>query len=119
MAQHNELGKQGEAIAKEYLLKNCYVILDTNWQFGHAEIDILARKDDVLAVVEVKTRSTDTYGKPEMFVGKKKIRLLMQAVNHYIDKHDLDIEIRFDIISIIKNQYTESLEHIEDAFYWY
>ena len=119
MAEHNDLGKQGEAIAKDYLLKNDYKILETNWQSGHAEIDILAQKDDILVVIEVKTRSTDTYGKPEMFVNKKKIRLLMNAVNHYIERHNLDLEIRFDIISIIKNQYVENLEHIEDAFYWY
>ncbi len=119
MAEHNELGKQGEAIAKDYLLKNDYQILETNWQFGHAEIDILARKDDILAVIEVKTRSSDHYGKPELFVNKKKIKLLKEAVNYYIEQQDLDMEIRFDIIAIIKNQYTETLEHFENAFIWF
>jgi len=119
MAQHNDLGKVGESLARQYLEKNGYTILDTNWQYGHAEIDIIALKNEILAVVEVKTRTSDHYGKPEAFVSKKKIKLLKTAVNHYIDQKDLDVEIRFDIISIIKNQYTESLEHLENAFIWF
>ncbi len=119
MALHNDLGKQGELIARNYLERNHYTVLETNWQYGHAEIDILALKDDVLVVVEVKTRSSDHYGKPEAFVSKKKIKLLTAAVNSYIKQKNLDVEIRFDIISIIKNQYTEKLEHLEDAFIWF
>ncbi len=119
MAQHNDLGKQGEAIARRYLEQHGYQILDINWQYRHAEIDILALKDDVLAVVEVKTRTSEHYGKPEAFVSKKKIKLLMEAVNQYINQKDLDVEIRFDIIAIIKNQYREDIEHLENAFYWY
>ncbi len=119
MAQHNDLGKEGEKMAQAYLLKQGYKILATNWQFGHAEIDVLALKNDVLAVIEVKTRTSAKYGQPETFVSDKKKKLLMRAVNHYVEKYDLSVEIRFDIISIIKNKYTESLTHIEDAFYWY
>ena len=119
MAQHNDLGKQGEEIAREYLEKNGYQILETNWQSGHAEIDILALKDDILAVIEVKTRTSEHYGKPEAFVSKKKIKLLINAVNRYIELKNLDVEIRFDIIAIIKNQYREDIEHLENAFYWY
>ncbi len=119
MAQHNELGKQGEQIAREYLEKKGYQILDTNWQYSHTEIDILARKGDVLAVVEVKTRSSDHYGKPEKFVSKKKINNLKNAANYYVKTNNLDVEIRFDIISIIKNQYVEEIEHFEDAFLWF
>jgi len=119
MAQHNDLGKQGEILAQKFLKENGYTILETNWQFRHAEIDIIATKDDLLVVVEVKTRTSDHYGKPEIFVNKKKIKLLVEAINHYIDKHHLDVEIQFDIISVIKNQYTETIEHIEDAFIWF
>ncbi len=119
MAQHNDLGKLGETLAQNYLAKNGYTILETNWQFGHAEIDIIAKKNDTLSVIEVKTRSSDHYGKPEMFVNKKKIKLLINAINHYIEINNMDVEIQFDIISIIKNQYTENIEHIEDAFVWF
>ncbi len=119
MAQHNDLGKQGEEMARQYLEKNGYTILETNWQYGHAEIDIIAQKNNIVAVIEVKTRTSDHYGKPEAFVSKKKIKLLGAAINHYIEQKKLDVEIRFDIISIIKNQYTENLEHLKDAFYWF
>ena len=119
MAQHNDLGKQGELIARKYLEDNGYKILETNWHYGHAEIDIIAQKDDILAVVEVKTRTSDHYGKPEMFVSKKKINHLKNAVNYYVKTNNLDVEIRFDIIGIIKNQYVEEIEHFEDAFFWF
>jgi len=119
MAQHNDLGKQGEEIARKYLEEKGYRILETNWQYSHAEIDIIAQKDDILVVIEVKTRTYDSYGKPETFVSKKKIKLLIAAINSYIKQKNLDTEIRFDIISIIKNRYTEKLEHLEDAFVWF
>ena len=119
MAQHNDLGKLGEEIARKYLEDKGYSILETNWQYSHAEIDIIALKDDILAVVEVKTRSSDHYGKPETFVSKRKIKLLVSAVNSYIKQKNLDVEIRFDIISIIKNRYVEQIEHLEDAFMWF
>ena len=119
MAQHNELGKKGEEIAQDYLLRKGYKILETNWQYRYAEIDIIALIKDTLVVVEVKTRTSEAYGKPEMFVNKKKIKLLIEAVNHYVQQQDFDFEIRFDIISIIKNQYKEELEHFENAFFWF
>jgi putative endonuclease len=119
MAQHNELGKAGERIAQNFLYQKGYEILETNWQYRHAEIDIIALKNNTLAVVEVKTRSSKQYGNPETFVNKKKIKLLIEAVNHYIEKQEMDVDIRFDIIAIVKNQYIEEIEHLEDAFYWY
>ena len=119
MAQHNELGIQGEKLAQEFLKNEGYQILETNWRFKKAEIDIIAQKDDIIAVVEVKTRSSEHYGKPEIFVNKKKIKLLLEAINQYIEEKNLDLEIRFDIISIILNQYRKDIEHIKDAYYWY
>ncbi len=119
MAQHNDLGLKGEEIAQAFLKKNGYKILETNWQFHHAEIDIIAQKANTLAVVEVKTRSSENYGKPEAFVSKKKIKLMINAIDHYVQTNNLDVEIRFDIISIIKNKYTETIDHIENAFVWF
>lgn len=119
MAQHNELGKQGEKIAQDFLLKNGYQILETNWRFQKAEVDIIALKDEVLVAIEVKTRTSEHYGKPEIFVNQKKIRLLVGAIDHYVQENDMDVEVRFDIISIIKNQYAEKIEHLENAFIWF
>ncbi len=116
MALHNELGKKGEKLAVAFLLKNGYTILETNYRFHKAEVDIIAQKGDLLAVVEVKTRSTDYFGDPQDFVKPKKIKLLVEAIDDYVIKNDLDVNVRFDIIGIIKNNSGTRLEHLEDAF---
>ena len=117
MAEHNELGKFGEELAVEFLQKNGYDILETNWTFQKAEIDIIAQKENILAVVEVKTRSSIEFGLPQDFVKPKKIQLLVKAVNEYVISNDLDVEVRFDIIAIYKEDKIYKIEHIEDAFY--
>lgn len=117
MAEHNELGKLGEELAVEFLQKNGYDILETNWLFQKAEIDIIAQKENILAIVEVKTRSTVDFGLPQDFVKPKKIQLLVKAVNEYVISNELDVEIRFDIIAIHKEGKNYKIEHIEDAFY--
>lgn len=117
MAEHNDLGKLGEELAVEYLQKDNYLILQTNWVFQKAEIDILAQKGNVLAVVEVKTRSSLDFGLPQDFVKPKKIQLLVKAVNEYIVQNDLDVEVRFDIVSVFKNKDVFEIEHLQDAFF--
>lgn len=117
MAKHNELGKLGEEMAVDYLKKNGYSILQTNFVFQKAEIDIIAQKGNVLAVVEVKTRSSIEFGLPQDFVKPKKIQLLVKAINEYIIENDLDVDARFDIISIYKNGKEYEIEHLEDAFF--
>ena len=64
MAEHNEMGKEGEELAAEYLVKQGYTIEARNWRYGHEEIDIIARKDDLLLIVEVKTRRSNYFGQP-------------------------------------------------------
>lgn len=117
MAQHNELGKLGETMAVKLLQSNGYQILETNWTFAKAEIDIIAQKDNVLAVVEVKTRSDIGFGLPQDFVSPRKIQLLTKAVNEYVIANDLDVEVRFDIISIHGKPGAFITEHLENAFY--
>src|SRR6187431_1138077 len=104
MAEHNELGKFGEELAVEFLQKNGYDILETNWTFQKAEIDIIAQKENILVVAEVKTRSSIEFGLPQDFVKPKKIQLLVKAVNEYVISNDLDVEVRFDIIAIYKEE---------------
>ncbi|MDN3678321.1 YraN family protein [Flavobacterium paronense] len=117
MAEHNELGKLGEELAVEFLQQNGYDILETNWTFQKAEVDIIAQKENILAIVEVKTRSSIEFGLPQDFVKPKKIQLLVKAVNEYVISNDLDVEVRFDIMAIYKEDKTYKIEHIEDAFY--
>jgi putative endonuclease len=119
MAEHNELGKLGEELSIEFLQKNGYDILETNWVFQKAEIDIIAQKGNILAVVEVKTRSSIDFGSPQDFVKPAKIQLLVKAINEYVISNDLDLEIRFDIIAISKEGKGFNIEHLEDAFYYF
>jgi putative endonuclease len=119
MADHNDLGKLGEDLAVEFLQKEGYLIMETNWTFQKAEIDILAQKEKILAVIEVKTRSSLDFGLPQDFVKPKKIQLLVKAVNEYVVSKDLDVEVRFDIIAIHKEDKSFVIEHITDAFYYF
>ncbi len=119
MSEHYELGKEGEQLAEDYLLKKGYQILDRNWRFQKAEVDIIAQKAAVLAVVEVKTRSTKEFGNPQDFVNQKKIKLLVKVIDEYVNQKDLDVEVRFDIIAITKNETTLELEHLKDAFFYF
>jgi putative endonuclease len=70
MAEFHETGKQGEAIALNHLRQNGYTILETNWQSGHKEIDIIAQKNDQLVIIEVKARKTAFFGEPEELLPK-------------------------------------------------
>ncbi|TBN00237.1 endonuclease [Hyunsoonleella flava] len=117
MAQHNDLGKKGEQLAVDFLLKNNYDIIERNYRFEKAEVDIIAQKDEILAIVEVKTRSTADFGDPQDFVKPKQIKNLVKAVDEYVTVNDLDVEIRFDIIAIVKEGKGYSIEHLENAFY--
>jgi len=117
MAQHNDLGKKGEQLAIDYLIKKGYTILDKNWRFQKAEVDIIAKKKETLAVVEVKTRSGTDYGNPQDFVNPKKIKLLVSAIDEYVVSKKLDVDVRFDIIAIVHENKNFTLEHLEDAFY--
>jgi len=119
MAEHNELGKSGEKDAVNFLRKKGYKILETNFVFEKAEVDIIAKTGETLVVVEVKTRSTPDFGDPQEFVKPAQIKRLVKAVDYYINEKDLDLEVRFDIVAIIKNKLGKRIEHLEDAFYYF
>ena len=113
----NELGAEGEAIAFEYLIENGYLIIEKNWRFKHKEIDIIAKKDNLLIIVEVKSRTNVYFEQPKDAVNRKKQKFIIDATNSYIEKYDIDLEVRFDIISVFFNEKKPKIEHIEDAFY--
>lgn len=119
MASHNELGRKGEELAAGFLEDNGYIIVEKNYRFQKAEVDIIVRKENVLVVVEVKTRSSNYFGNPQGFVNKKKIKLLTMAVDYYVTKNDLDVEVRFDIIAITKQRKGFKIEHFQDAFLFF
>ena len=117
MAKHNTLGQLGEDLAVDHLLASGYKILQRNYRFDRAEVDILASKGDLLAVVEVKTRSSSSFGDPQEFVKPKQIKNLVKAVDHYIESRKLDLNVRFDIVAVTKTSSGFDVEHLEDAFY--
>ncbi len=117
MAGKQETGKLGEVIAQNYLIGKGYSILETNWQSGHREIDIIARKDNLLVIVEVKARKTAFFGEPEEFVTRSKQNLLVSAANHFISINNFELETRFDIISVLFKGDNHAVHHIQDAFY--
>lgn len=118
MATHNLLGQQGETIAKNFLETNGYEILDENWCYGKAEVDLIAYRDKRIIFVEVKTRTSTGFGQPEDFVTESKQILLQKAAEEYLYLMNFKGEIRFDIISILFAKNGEyKLKHIEDAFW--
>ena len=119
MSLSNQLGREGEDLAAQYLLKNGYQILERNYRYRKAEIDIIALKEETLAIVEVKSRTSSYFGSPESFVSQIKIKLLVMATDHYVNKNNLFVSVRFDIISILKEKNVANIQHIEYAFYFF
>lgn len=118
MATHNDLGRRGEALAKAHLEAAGYEIIDENWTFGKAEVDLIAYKDSVIIFTEVKTRTGNAFGEPEDFVTARKQKLLADAADEYIYLMNHKGDVRFDIVAILFTpQKTYTLKHIEDAFW--
>jgi len=117
MADHNDLGKKAEDLAAEFLQKNGYKILIRNFRFQKAEIDIIAEKDNIIIITEVKARSTDAFMLPHEAINKRKISLIVSAANHYLEEFSKTQEVRFDIISVLPDEKGKLIiEHIIDAF---
>jgi len=114
MKNKAEIGKNGEILAKEFLLGKNYIILHTNWRHKRSEIDIIAQDKKIIVFVEVKARNNNLFGNPEEFVNANKIKKMREAADAYIEQFDWKGELRFDIISIEKDN---KLTHFEDAFY--
>lgn len=116
MAKHNQLGQLGEEVAVSYLIGKGYKLLERNWHSSHKELDIIAEYENWLVVVEVKTRTGQTWEPPEYAVDKNKIRRIVNAAHHYVCLKDVKKPVRFDVISVINEQGKWSVEHFEDAF---
>ena len=117
MNKHLELGKLGEKMAAELLRKKGYSILKQNYFFGKAEVDIVAQVNNQLVFVEVKTRESSYLSDPEYTVSMKKQRLVIKAADAYVKEFDLDLESRFDVVTVIVNKQYTKIDHLEDAFF--
>lgn len=116
MSEHNDLGAWGESVARDYLLSQGYAIDGVNIRIGKVEIDFLARKDNFICFVEVKTRSTG-YVDPAEAVDMRKRRRMIWAADMYMCNIKEPLEPRFDLIFIIGTPDGYTLEHLPDAFY--
>ncbi|MER3376133.1 MAG: YraN family protein [Allomuricauda sp.] len=119
MGKHNEFGKQGEQLAVDFLVKQGYEICTRNYRYRKAEIDIIARQGEILAIVEVKSRNTGFLEEMSTTINPKKRQLLVLAADQYVQEMDLDVEVRFDIITVIKKGTNFEIDHLENAFYFF
>lgn len=115
---HNKsFGKAGEDAAVVFLERKGYRIIKRNYRAARDEIDIIAKINNTLVIVEVKTRATNTYSVPEDFITPHKETCLLRAAQAYIDDEDWNGDTRFDLIAIYHAGKELQFIHIEDAFY--
>jgi putative endonuclease len=113
-----EVGKLGEEFARNYLENKGYQILEANWRHGKAEVDLIARHGRVLVFVEIKTRTSTAFGRPEEFLSPKQEALLSKAAARYMDRIGHQWEIRFDVVSInLEIPEKPEITHLRDAFF--
>lgn len=112
-----EKGLKGEGIASRYLAENGYKVLEQNWRYQKAEVDLIAEKDNTVIFVEVKWRQTSDFGEPEVFVNRGKQKHLIRAAQAWADRNDGDFEIRFDIVALTGYESKLKVHHIEEAFH--
>jgi len=117
MAESHSLGQKGEDIATGYLTKQGFKILSRNWKWGKHEIDIIAEKNDMIIFVEVKTRTDDFQMHPVTAVTIEKQKSIIYAADGYLQRFKINMESRFDVITIIRKGESYQIDHIEDAFY--
>ncbi|MDR2064895.1 MAG: YraN family protein [Prevotellaceae bacterium] len=111
-----KIGEKGEIIAQDYLSRNGFEILHTNWRFGYKELDIVATKDSCLHIIEVKTRTSQFWENPKDAVVRRKQKNIIDAADAYISKFNINMETKFDVISIILDGEKQEIEYIPEAF---
>ena len=117
MALHTEVGKTGEELAVEWLVKNGFTILERNWRYSHYEIDIIAMKNGIPHFIEVKTLSSPKFSHPENKVKNKKLKDLIKAADEFLYRHRQYKNFHIDILSItIRGQGEPEFFFIEDVY---
>lgn len=117
MKRNSSLGKKGESLAVKYLKERGYTIVETNFRYERAEIDVIAKEKNVLVFVEVKTRRKNSLGEPEDSVTLRKRDQIIKAAEGYLYKRNLpEIECRFDVIAIKQSNGEMEISHFKDVF---
>jgi len=114
----SELGRYGEALAREYLEEQGMNILETNYHFHHAEVDIIAEAGELLVFCEVKTRSDAQFGAPEQAITALKAQRIRKVAGAYLTTHQIrDRQCRFDVIGIRVAGGVAHVRHMRNAFW--
>jgi len=116
MASTIKTGNRGEDLAADFLQKKGFEVITRNYRYKHSEIDLIAKQGNLLVFVEVKTRSSSSFGEPEAFVDSKKASKIFEGAEQYVFENNWNGNIRFDIISV-KIGNSEEVVHFEDAFH--
>jgi putative endonuclease len=118
MTNNKVTGNKGEEIAVDYLLKKGFQLLERNWRFRHWEVDIIASKGPFLHFMEVKTRKTLRFGRPEESITREKMTNLKNAAEEYQYQHPEWKYIQFNIIAItLMNEEIKEIFMIEDVYF--
>lgn len=118
MNKKQELGKKGEDLAAHFLELEGMKVIERNWRKSRYEIDIIALENEVPVFVEVKTKRSDVFIKPEYSVNLKKQNRIIEAANRYMETLEYQDEIRFDIVTvIIHGDSGHTITHMKDAFF--
>ena len=112
-----QTGVDGEAVAAEYLEKKGYAVLERNYRYRKAEVDLIVRKGNWLVFVEVKTRSNNSFGFPEEFVDREKEENVLLAAAEYMYRLNWEGNVRYDIVAVLGVEMEREVMHFEDAFY--
>lgn len=117
MADHNEFGKIAEDFAAEFLTKKGYEILERNYRYLSAEVDIIALYEGNIVIIEVKARKHNAVMEPHEAVNRRKMRHVIGAADAYIQQHDITLPAVFDIVSVMPDHRGQlQAEHIPNAF---
>lgn len=114
-----QIGDEGEELAVAYLESKGYTVLDRNYFFEHAEVDIVAAHDNGICFVEVKKRSSTKFGSPEEFITEEKMENIYKASEAWIYERKMDgYPVRYDVIAIVQqDNRAPDIKHFENAFW--
>lgn len=115
--EKKELGKKGEELALRFLKKRGYRIIEKNYVCKMGEMDIIAKEKDTLAFIEVKTRTSTTFGPPQLAVNPTKQMQLSKVALYFLKEKGIEeMKARFDVVAILLGPKGEEIELIRDAF---
>ena len=116
MSDHLKTGKIGEEMAAKFLIGKGFRVREAGWRHGRLEIDLIVENQEVVAFVEVKTRRSKTFGLPHLAVDEAKQDRIMDAAQAYVDHHEIDKDLRFDIVAVTLGDGQDEVVHWEEAF---